>query len=113
VLRLIQEREAASLRQLEAEGPAPPGGVYAASAFSTVTQFGAFVYGRVGLMGWVGWFPARAEAREAGGAPAGAGVDVGLGRIVALCCRSPTSYQDREHIRCLFFLKRQCGWALC
>ena len=32
---------------------------------------------------------------------------------LSLCTTcSPTSYQNREHIRCLFFLKRQCDRTL-
>jgi hypothetical protein len=31
------------------------------------------------------------------------GVAIGLGRIVALYYRSSTSYQIRQHIRCLYF----------
>ena len=39
---------------------------------------------------------------------------LGLGRTVALCYRSSTSHQIREHIRYLYsYLKRQCDRTLC
>ena len=43
-------------------------------------------------------------------AEAAAAVPLGLGRIVALRCRSSTLYRVREYIRCLCLsLKRRCG----
>ena len=81
-----------------------------------------------GRRGAVGVEDADAAAAVAAAAAAAAGVDygssedesdagsepeVGLGRIVALCCRPSTSYQIHGHIRCLYIiLKRQCDRTL-
>jgi hypothetical protein len=49
--------------------------------------------------------PKQRDPEDRGVAPLGStgAPAVGLGRIVALYCRSSTLYQNHSHIRCLYF----------
>jgi hypothetical protein len=62
----------------------------------------ALLYGRAGrLTAEIGGF--RPGAGWEKRLPLAEGVSLGLGRVVALYCRSSTSYRNREHIQHLYF----------